>query len=143
RNYLGLGAPLRASLARRSRHECPLCNRRPRRLTAPRLSLFCASRSRETAMTADGWVQSFAYVLVLTGLSYPLGIYMARVYNRPVGAIERVVYSVAGVDPTRGQDWKRYALSVLIFSLIGTVFVYVLQRVQGGLPLNPDQMGAV
>jgi K+-transporting ATPase ATPase A chain len=91
-------------------------------------------------MTANSIVQ----------VGYPLGQYMARVYSgtsriadRILGPVERLVYRVAGVDPKREQTWKEYALSVLLFSLVGTLFLYALQRAQAWLPLNPDGMAAV
>ncbi len=75
---------------------------------------------------------------------------MARVFQgehtfldpflRPV---ERLIYRLGGVDPEFEMDWKLYALTMLIFSAIGFVFLYLLQRIQGILPLNPQAIGAV
>jgi K+-transporting ATPase ATPase A chain len=61
-------------------------------------------------------------------------------WGRP---LERLIYRVAGVDPASEMGWKRYALAVLAFSILGVVAVYVLQRAQGLLPLNPAGLGAV
>ncbi len=101
-------------------------------------------------MTINGIVQIGLCFAALVALGYPLGQYMARVYSssstvadRVFGPVERVFYRLAGVDPKKEQTWQEYALSVLLFSLIGTLFLYVLQRAQGGLPFNPDAMGAV
>jgi K+-transporting ATPase ATPase A chain len=61
-------------------------------------------------------------------------------WGRP---IERVIYKIGGIDPATEMGWRRYCPSVLVFSVIGVVVVYVLQRAQGVLPLNPAGMGAV
>ena len=70
---------------------------------------------------------------------------MARVYEgRPRPArIERLIYRLTGVRPDEEMDWKVYALCVLLFSAVGVVFLYALQRLQGLLPLNPQAFGAV
>ena len=75
---------------------------------------------------------------------------MARVYTgertflHPILApVERVFYRAAGVDPDSEMSWQVYALAVLVFNLLGLVAVYVLQRGQGFLPLNPQGFGAV
>ncbi|MBZ0115752.1 MAG: potassium-transporting ATPase subunit KdpA [Sandaracinaceae bacterium] len=101
-------------------------------------------------MTAQSALQLALYVVVLTGLSIPLGRYMARVYEgnakiagRILGPIERLLYRLAGVDPTQEQSWRQYAFGVLLFSGIGMLVAYALQRAQAGLPLNPDELGAV
>jgi K+-transporting ATPase ATPase A chain len=101
-------------------------------------------------MTAQGWLQFALYVGVLVLLAKPLGSFMAAVYEgrrtflSPVlGPVERLVYRVSGVDEKQETDWKRYTVGVLLFSLIGLVVVYLLQRLQGVLPLNPQSMPAV
>jgi K+-transporting ATPase ATPase A chain len=101
-------------------------------------------------MTSQGMLQVALYIAVLVALAKPLGIFMANVYEgrrtflstllRPV---ERLVYRVAGVDEQSEVDWKRYAVGMLLFNLVGIVFVYLLQRLQGLLPLNPADMPAV
>ena len=101
-------------------------------------------------MTASGLLQLAIYVVVLVALVRPLGAYMARVFEgdrtwlTPVIApIEGLVYRVAGVDPAREQDWRRYTLALLVFNLAGVAVVYALQRLQGVLPINPQGLGAV
>jgi K+-transporting ATPase ATPase A chain len=101
-------------------------------------------------MTAQSWLQVALYVAVLVALAKPLGIFMANVYEgrrtflSPIlGPVERVVYHVAGVDATREVDWKRYTLGVLLVNFAGFVAVYLLQRLQGLLPLNPAGLPAV
>jgi K+-transporting ATPase ATPase A chain len=101
-------------------------------------------------MTANGWLQITLYLALLIALSPPLGRWMARVYAgedhwmaRVLGPVERVFYRLAGVDPAIEQRWTGYAASALLFSAVGLVFTYVLQRVQGFLPLNPAGLGPV
>ena len=84
------------------------------------------------------------YSILLIALTPPLGAYMHRVYTREGrGRVENVVYRVIGVNPDAEQSWKRYASSVLWFSAISMVFIYVVFRVQQHLPFNPDHLSAV
>jgi K+-transporting ATPase ATPase A chain len=101
-------------------------------------------------MSGNGVFQILLYFGVLTALAWPLGAFIARVFagertflSPILGPVERLIYRVAGVRTDDEMDWKRYAFSVLWFSLIGLLFVYALQRLQGFLPLNPQNLGAV
>jgi K+-transporting ATPase ATPase A chain len=101
-------------------------------------------------MTANGIFQLVLYVVVLIALAKPLGAYMARVYQnqpfalgRALGWLERLIYRWSGVRPTEEMGWKTYAATMLIFNLFGLLAVYLLQRLQGVLPFNPQGMGAV
>ena len=101
-------------------------------------------------MTANGVLQIVLYMVVLIALAKPLGAYMARVYegettflDRVLGPIERLIYRVSGIQPEIEMNWKTYAVAMLIFNLFGLLVVYLLQRVQQGLPLNPQGLGAV
>ena len=101
-------------------------------------------------MTANGIFQLVFYVVVLLALAKPLGAYMARVYEgRPIvlgrilGWLERLIYGLCGVRPTEEMGWKPYAIAMLLFNLLGVLVVYLLQRLQGVLPLNPQALGAV
>jgi potassium-transporting ATPase potassium-binding subunit len=101
-------------------------------------------------VTAQGWLQVVLYVGAILLLAKPLGSFMAAVYEgrrtflspvlRPV---EVLIYRHAGVDEQREVDWKRYTLGLLLFSFIGFVVVYLLQRLQGVLPLNPQNFPGV
>jgi K+-transporting ATPase ATPase A chain len=100
-------------------------------------------------MTLQGWFQIALYVAVLTALTPLVGAYMFRVYSgervlltpvlRPV---ERGIYRLVGTDPERGQDWKAYARTTLVFSAVFFVALYVILRAQAMLPLNPEGFGA-
>jgi K+-transporting ATPase ATPase A chain len=101
-------------------------------------------------MTANGIFQLALYLVVLIALAKPLGAYMARVYQdqplaleRALGWLERLIYRWSGVRPTEEMGWKTYAATMLIINLFGLLAVYLLQRLQGVLPLNPQGLGAV
>lgn len=100
-------------------------------------------------MSINAWTQLAIYLLVLVALAKPLGWYMARVYqnqscglDRALGWLERGLYRLAGVDPAVEMGWKAYAVAVLLFNALGFVAVYALQRFQGSLPLNPQDLPA-
>ena len=95
-------------------------------------------------------IQIVLFMVVLLALAKPLGSFMAKVYqgestflDRVLGPIERFIYRVSGIDPKEEMDWKVYAIAMLAFNVLGLPFVYVLQRLQGVLPLNPQGLGAV
>ena len=101
-------------------------------------------------MTANGVLQLVFYIVVLLALAKPLGAYMARVYegrrvalDRVLGWLERLIYRLAGVRADEEMTWKTYAVTMLVFNLVGLLAVYALQRLQGVLPLNPEGLGAV
>jgi len=104
-------------------------------------------------MSGEGIAQILFYTVALIVLSYPLGLWMARVYNddqflmrgrfRFLGAIENGFLRLLRVDVKREQDWKSYAKTVLIFSAVFSVPLFVLMRLQGHLPLNPDHLPGV
>jgi K+-transporting ATPase ATPase A chain len=95
-------------------------------------------------MSGNGITQILIYAVVLTALAYPLGVYMARVFeSRRVRVVEGSFYRLVRTSPDREQDWKGYAKSVLIFSILASVVVYAIQRLQGHLFLNPDHLKAV
>jgi potassium-transporting ATPase potassium-binding subunit len=101
-------------------------------------------------MTMYGIAQIVFYFVVLLGLAKPLGWYMARVYEgRPCGVdkifspVERLIYRLCGVRHTDEMDWKAYGIAMLLFNAAGLLTLYLLQRIQGFLPLNPAALGMV
>ncbi len=101
-------------------------------------------------MTADGLLQIALYFIALITAAVPLGRYMARVYSgeavfltRIAGPLERWIYRSCRIDQEQEMDWKAYASGLLIFSLAGFFTLYLLQRLQGFLPLNPHGFAAV
>jgi potassium-transporting ATPase potassium-binding subunit len=101
-------------------------------------------------MTINGWIQILVYCAIIVALVKPLGWYMTRVFNgehtllspilRPV---ERTLYWLSGVDERREQNWLVYTVALLLFNVAGFVVLYILQRFQAALPLNPMGMSAV
>ena len=92
----------------------------------------------------QGTAQILVYAAVLIALSYPLGIWMARVYTREQGdVIERGFLRLLGRDAATDQNWKQYGRSVIVFTIAFSVFLYGLLRLQGHLFLNPDHLPAV
>jgi K+-transporting ATPase ATPase A chain len=100
-------------------------------------------------MTMTGILQLTLYVVVLLLCVKPLGLYMANVYegkaavNRWFAPLERGLYRVFGTREDVEMSWKTYALAFLAFNLIGLLVVYVVQRAQGSLPLNPAGLASV
>ena len=101
-------------------------------------------------MTGNAFLQLVFYFGVLLLLAKPLGIYMARVYegqpsglDHALGPVERLFYRICGIKPDEEMSWQKYAGAILIFSAAGLFFLYLLQRVQGWLPLNPQKFPAV
>ncbi len=96
-------------------------------------------------MTLNGILQIALYLVLLVLITKPLGWYMARVYqdepvvlNRVLKPIEKLFYALCGTSESDEMNWKTYALAVLIFNGLGVVVLYILQRIQGSLPLNPQ-----
>ncbi len=102
------------------------------------------------SFTFNGIAQIVVYFLLLLLITKPLGLYLIAVFEtrttwlEPVlRPVERVLYRVAGVDERREHDWKIYAVAMLIFEVISTVPLYIFERIQNHLPLNPAGMGPV
>ncbi len=95
-------------------------------------------------MTGNGITQIVLYTVILTVLAYPLSIYMSRVYQgtlrmpRWLTAPERGFYRLVGTNADEEQGWKGYAKTALVFMGVFAVLLYLLLRLQGHLPLNPD-----
>jgi K+-transporting ATPase ATPase A chain len=93
----------------------------------------------------QGWVQIAVFIVVLVALVKPVGIYMARVFTNQrvflsplIGPIERLTYRGIRVRPEEGQDWKGYARSLVVFSLLFWIALYLILRTQGIQPFNPQ-----
>ena len=101
-------------------------------------------------MTLNGWLQILLFLAVVLALTKPLGLFMARVFGgertflhpllRPV---ERLIYRLTGVDERREMRWTEYAAAMLLFSLVSLLVLYLIQRLQGLLPLNPQGLTGV
>jgi K+-transporting ATPase ATPase A chain len=93
-------------------------------------------------MIASGWIQIGLYALVVLALTRPLGLYLFRVcegerqpLQRLFGPVERSLYRLCGVGPSKEHDWKGYSAALLLFSLFGLLVTYAIQRLQHLLPL--------
>lgn len=94
-------------------------------------------------MTANGLLQIALFFAFLLLLVKPLGSWIARVYEGRPWKLDRLIYRLTGVNPEEEMDWKIYALSVLLFSAVGILCLYTLQRIQRLLPANPQRFGPV
>src|SRR5712692_9926875 len=101
-------------------------------------------------MTFNGWVQILFFFLIILAVTKPLGVFMARVFNREktfldplLRPIERLIYKLTRVDETREMRWTEYAATMLLFSVVSMLVLYVIQRLQGHLPLNPQHLPGV
>ncbi len=101
-------------------------------------------------MTTFDFFQVVLYLVVLLVLIKPVGSYMALAFSetpnrvtRFGGGVERLLYRIAGVRADEQMGWRRYAIAMLLFNMVGMVAVYVLQRAQPWLPLNPQHFAAV
>ena len=101
-------------------------------------------------MSSLAWIQLVVFLVVLAVFAWPLGVWLAAVsdgrmprWMAPVRLLENGLYRLAGIDANAGMGWRHYALALLAFNLLGVFAVYALQRLQGMLPLNPQEMAAV
>src|SRR2546423_1620663 len=101
-------------------------------------------------MTLNGWLQILLFLALVLAVTKPLGLFMTRVFDgertflhpllRPV---ERLVYRLTGVKEEREMRWTEYAAAMLLFSLVSLLLLYLIQRLQGVLPLNPQSLPGV
>ena len=102
-------------------------------------------------MDRFGWIQLGVFLGILLLVTKPLGLHLHRVLDAEgktfldpaLKPVERLFYRLLRVDPEVEQDWKRYTISLLAFSLVGTIFTYAVLRLQHVLPLNPQRLGPV
>jgi K+-transporting ATPase ATPase A chain len=101
-------------------------------------------------MTLAGWGQLLALVVLLGATAPLLGRYIAGVYegapsrlDRVFGPVEQLIYRSCRVDPDREQRWNVYAISLVAFSVVGVLLLYLMQRIQGSLPFNPTGVASV
>lgn len=100
-------------------------------------------------MTIVGWLQIPVFAAVILAMTKPLGIYMFRVFEgnqqplpRLFGPIERWTWRMCGITP-REQTWQEYGLGLIVFSVLGVLVTYAIERLQGWLLFNPQHLGAV
>lgn len=101
-------------------------------------------------MSANGWFQIACYLLVVLLITKPLGVFMARVFNREktfldsvLRPIEKLIYRLIGVDEQKEMRWTEYTAAMLLFSGVSMVLLYLIERTQKWLPLNPQKLANV
>jgi K+-transporting ATPase ATPase A chain len=101
-------------------------------------------------MTINGWLQIFVFLALIFAVTKPMGIFMAHVFSRertfldPVlKPIERLLYRVTRVDEQHEMRWTEYAVSMLLFSAVSMLVLYIMERIQRVLPLNPQHFAGV
>jgi len=101
-------------------------------------------------MTANGWFQIGLYVLVLFLVTKPMGIFLGRVFERektfldPVlRPVERLIYRLCGVDEKKEMRWTEYGTTMLLFSAVSLILLYLFERLQHWLPWNPQRLANV
>ena len=98
-------------------------------------------------MTANGWLQIVLYLAVILLATKPLGVFMARVFNREktfldvvLRPVERLIYRLCGVDEQHEMRWTEYTVAMLLFSGVSMALLYVIERTQRWLPFNPQSL---
>src|SRR6202795_3422318 len=101
-------------------------------------------------MTANGWLQIIVYLAVILAVTKPVVVFMTRVFSRertfldPVlRPIERLLYRLTLVDEEHEMRWTEYAFSMLLFSGVSMLVLYLIERTQQMLPWNPQKFAAV
>ena len=98
-------------------------------------------------MNSNNVLQTVIYLVVLLAAAFPLAGYLTRVMDgtsrvvRFGAPFERLLYRISGVDESAEMSWKHYAIATIAFNALGALFLYVILRVQGWLPGNPQNFG--
>ena len=97
-------------------------------------------------MNANGWFQIGFFLLVIFLITKPLGVFLARVFSgektfldRVLRPIEKLIYRLTGIDEKHEMRWTEYAVAMLLFSGVSMALLYLIERVQRFLPLNPQK----
>ena len=101
-------------------------------------------------MTANGWLQILFFLALILAVTKPMGVFMTHVFNRErtfidplLGPVERLIYKLTRVNAEREMRWTEYAVAMLLFSLVSMLVLYLIQRLQGVLPFNPQHLPGV
>jgi len=101
-------------------------------------------------MTLNGWLQILVFFLIILLITKPLGVFMVHVFNREktfldplLRPVERLIYKLTRVDEKREMRWTEYAVTMLLFSGVSMLLLYLIQRLQGHLPFNPQHLPGV
>ncbi len=101
-------------------------------------------------MTLNGWLQILFFLALILAVTKPMGVFMTHVFNRErtfidplLRPIERLIYRLTGVNPEREMRWTEYAVAMLFFSAVSMLALYFIQRLQGVLPVNPQNFPGI
>ncbi len=101
-------------------------------------------------MTANGWLQIGLFLAVIFLLTRPLGIFLFRVFERKrtildfvLRPIEKLIYRIVRVDERKEMPWTEYGITMLLFSAVSMILLYLMERFQHWLPLNPQKLANV
>ena len=101
-------------------------------------------------MNTSPWIQVGLFIIVLFSIAWPLGHYLVNVFDDRqanrfawLHNFEHRFCRFIGTNPEEDMPWQHYAIALVLFNLLGVVVVYSLQCLQGGLPLNPQALGAI
>src|SRR5579872_6233629 len=101
-------------------------------------------------MTLNGWMQILFFFAVVLLVTKPVGIFMARVFSREstwldlvLRPIEKVIYKLTAVNEEHEMRWTEYSIAILLFSGVSMLVLYLIERTQQWLPLNPQKFAAV
>ena len=101
-------------------------------------------------MTPNGWLQIAVFLLIIFAMTKPLGIFLARVFGREktfldpaLRPVERLLYRITGIDENHDMRWTEYAVAMILFSAVSMALLYLIERAQIWLPLNPQKLGNV
>ena len=101
-------------------------------------------------MTANGWFQIGLFIAVIFSITKPLGVFLVRVFERertlldPVlRPIEKIIYRLSGIDERKEMPWTEYGVTMLLFSGVSMLLLYLMERFQHWLPLNPQKLASV
>jgi K+-transporting ATPase ATPase A chain len=100
--------------------------------------------------TPQGWILIALFIALTVAMAKPFGTWLFAIYEgrpgrfgRVLVPVERLLYRAGGVDPAKEQNWRGYAIALLLFNIAGIFLTYALQRLQGSLPLNPQGFAGV
>src|SRR5690242_2098627 len=98
-------------------------------------------------MSANGWFQIGLYFVLILAITKPLGVFMARVFNREktfldpaMRPFEKLLYKLTWVDEQHEMRWTEYSTAMLLFSAVSMIVLYAMERLQGWLPFNPQHI---
>ena len=103
-----------------------------------------------THTTLEGWLLIAGFIALTVAMAKPFGAWLFALYEgraprglRWLGPVERLLYRAGGTDPAGDQSWRGYAAALLMFNILGMIFLFAVQKLQGVLPLNPQGFGPV